>query len=53
MHKLPTEELYKLRLEIGMMFQTSGLFTDPVYENIAFRSAKTSICPKTWCGAWC
>ncbi|HEX2334099.1 MAG TPA: ABC transporter ATP-binding protein [Burkholderiales bacterium] len=36
-HKLPTEELYKLRLEIGMMFQTSGLFTDlSVYENIAF-----------------
>jgi phospholipid/cholesterol/gamma-HCH transport system ATP-binding protein len=36
-HKLPTEELYKLRLEMGMMFQTSGLFTDlSVYENIAF-----------------
>jgi phospholipid/cholesterol/gamma-HCH transport system ATP-binding protein len=36
-HKLSTEELYKLRLEIGMMFQTSGLFTDlSVYENIAF-----------------
>jgi len=36
-HRLSTEELYKLRLEIGMMFQTSGLFTDlSVYENIAF-----------------
>ncbi len=36
-HKLSTEELYKLRLEIGMMFQTSGLFTDlSVYDNIAF-----------------
>jgi phospholipid/cholesterol/gamma-HCH transport system ATP-binding protein len=36
-HQLSTEELYKLRLEIGMMFQTSGLFTDlSVYENIAF-----------------
>ena len=36
-HALSTEELYKLRLEMGMMFQTSGLFTDlSVYENIAF-----------------
>jgi phospholipid/cholesterol/gamma-HCH transport system ATP-binding protein len=36
-HQLSTEELYRLRLEIGMMFQTSGLFTDlTVYENIAF-----------------
>ena len=36
-HKLSAEELYKLRLEMGMMFQTSGLFTDlSVYENIAF-----------------
>ena len=36
-HELSTEELYKLRLEIGMMFQTSGLFTDlNVYDNIAF-----------------
>jgi len=36
-HQLGAEELYKLRLEIGMMFQTSGLFTDlTVYDNIAF-----------------
>ena len=36
-HKLSAEELYELRLHIGMMFQTSGLFTDlSVYENIAF-----------------
>src|SRR5574341_512923 len=36
-HKLSAEELYRLRLEMGMMFQTSGLFTDlTVYENIAF-----------------
>jgi phospholipid/cholesterol/gamma-HCH transport system ATP-binding protein len=36
-HRLSTEELYKLRLEMGMMFQTSGLFTDlSVYDNIAF-----------------
>jgi phospholipid/cholesterol/gamma-HCH transport system ATP-binding protein len=36
-HQLGTDELYKLRLEMGMMFQTSGLFSDlSVYENIAF-----------------
>ena len=36
-HELSAEELYKLRLEIGMMFQTSGLFTDlNVYDNVAF-----------------
>ena len=36
-HALSAEALYKLRLEMGMMFQTSGLFTDlSVYENIAF-----------------
>jgi phospholipid/cholesterol/gamma-HCH transport system ATP-binding protein len=36
-HRLTPEELYRLRLEIGMMLQTSGLFTDlDVYENIAF-----------------
>ena len=36
-HRLDTDALYRLRLEMGMMFQTSGLFTDlSVYENIAF-----------------
>jgi phospholipid/cholesterol/gamma-HCH transport system ATP-binding protein len=36
-HQLAPDELYKLRLEIGMMFQTSGLFSDlSVYENVAF-----------------
>jgi phospholipid/cholesterol/gamma-HCH transport system ATP-binding protein len=36
-HALDADALYKLRLEIGMMFQTSGLFSDlDVYENIAF-----------------
>ncbi|HKX38662.1 MAG TPA: ABC transporter ATP-binding protein [Burkholderiales bacterium] len=36
-HQLDPDALYKLRLEIGMMFQTSGLFSDlDVYENIAF-----------------
>jgi phospholipid/cholesterol/gamma-HCH transport system ATP-binding protein len=36
-HKLTTDQLYRLRLEMGMMFQTSGLFTDfTVYDNVAF-----------------
>jgi phospholipid/cholesterol/gamma-HCH transport system ATP-binding protein len=36
-HQLAPDELYKLRLEIGMMFQTSGLFSDlSVYDNVAF-----------------
>jgi phospholipid/cholesterol/gamma-HCH transport system ATP-binding protein len=36
-HALSSDELYQLRLEIGMMFQTSGLFSDfSVYDNIAF-----------------
>jgi len=36
-HKLTPQELYRLRLEIGMMLQSSGLFTDlDVYDNIAF-----------------
>ena len=36
-HELDSDALYELRLEMGMMFQSSGLFTDlSVYENIAF-----------------
>src|SRR5262245_6290932 len=36
-HRLSPDELFKLRLDMGMMFQTSGLFTDlTVYENVAF-----------------
>jgi len=36
-HELPTDELYALRRKMGMMFQSSGLFTDlSVYENLAF-----------------
>ncbi len=36
-HKLDTVELYALRRKMGMMFQSSGLFTDlSVYENLAF-----------------
>ncbi len=36
-HQLGTDELYKMRLKMGMMFQVSGLFTDlSVYDNLAF-----------------
>jgi len=36
-HQLSSDQLYELRLRIGMMFQTSGLFSDiSVYENVAF-----------------
>src|SRR5205085_9137608 len=36
-HQLSTEDLYRLRLEMGMMFQNAGLFTDSsVFDNIAF-----------------
>src|SRR4051812_16773126 len=36
-HQLSTQDLYRLRLEIGMMFQNAGLFTDSsVFDNIAF-----------------
>jgi phospholipid/cholesterol/gamma-HCH transport system ATP-binding protein len=36
-HQLGSEELYRLRLEMGMMFQNSGLFTDlNVFDNLAF-----------------
>ena len=36
-HKLGSDQLYALRRKMGMMFQSSGLFTDlSVYENLAF-----------------
>jgi phospholipid/cholesterol/gamma-HCH transport system ATP-binding protein len=36
-HQLDQEALYRLRRQIGMMFQKGGLFTDlSVFENIAF-----------------
>ena len=36
-HQLDSDALYKLRLDMGMMFQTSGLFSDlSVYDNVAF-----------------
>ena len=36
-HKLSPDQLYELRLDMGMMFQTSGLFSDlSVFDNVAF-----------------
>ena len=36
-HQLSPDQLYALRLDMGMMFQTSGLFSDlSVYDNVAF-----------------
>jgi phospholipid/cholesterol/gamma-HCH transport system ATP-binding protein len=36
-HELDTQDLYRMRRHMGMMFQVSGLFSDlSVYENIAF-----------------
>jgi phospholipid/cholesterol/gamma-HCH transport system ATP-binding protein len=36
-HQLSAPELYRLRLEMGMMFQNAGLFTDlNVFDNVAF-----------------
>jgi phospholipid/cholesterol/gamma-HCH transport system ATP-binding protein len=36
-HELSSDELYQMRLKLGMMFQVSGLFTDiSVFDNLAF-----------------
>jgi len=36
-HELNSDELYEMRLKMGMMFQVSGLFTDlSVFDNLAF-----------------
>jgi phospholipid/cholesterol/gamma-HCH transport system ATP-binding protein len=36
-HELSSDELYQMRLKMGMMFQVSGLFTDiSVFDNLAF-----------------
>lgn len=36
-HQLSNDDLYRMRLKMGMMFQVSGLFTDlSVYDNMAF-----------------
>jgi phospholipid/cholesterol/gamma-HCH transport system ATP-binding protein len=46
-HQLSPDALYALRLEIGMMFQTSGLFSDlSVYDNVAFPIAENFDLPE-------
>jgi phospholipid/cholesterol/gamma-HCH transport system ATP-binding protein len=46
-HRLSSDQLYALRLEIGMMFQTSGLFSDlSVYDNVAFPIAENFDLPE-------
>ena len=50
-HKLDSHELYRLRLGMGMMFQTSGL--SPIWtctRTSRSRSARTFISPRSWCG---
>jgi phospholipid/cholesterol/gamma-HCH transport system ATP-binding protein len=46
-HKLSSDQLYALRLEMGMMFQTSGLFSDlSVFDNVAFPIAENFELPE-------
>jgi phospholipid/cholesterol/gamma-HCH transport system ATP-binding protein len=46
-HELSPDELYALRLDIGMMFQTSGLFSDlSVLDNVAFPIAENFKLPE-------
>ena len=46
-HQLSAAELYRLRLGIGMMFQTSGLFTDlSVFDNVAFPIRENFVVPE-------
>jgi phospholipid/cholesterol/gamma-HCH transport system ATP-binding protein len=47
LHELSDRELYKIRLNMGMMFQVSGLFTDlSVYDNVAFPLRETTNLPE-------
>lgn len=46
-HQLSPDELYALRLDMGMMFQTSGLFSDlSVLDNVAFPIAENFQLPE-------
>jgi phospholipid/cholesterol/gamma-HCH transport system ATP-binding protein len=46
-HRLSPDELYALRLDMGMMFQTSGLFSDlSVLDNVAFPIAENFRLPE-------
>jgi phospholipid/cholesterol/gamma-HCH transport system ATP-binding protein len=45
-HELGADALYALRLQMGMMFQSSGLFSDlSVYDNVAFPIAENFALP--------
>jgi phospholipid/cholesterol/gamma-HCH transport system ATP-binding protein len=47
LHELNDRELYKIRLNMGMMFQVSGLFTDlSVFDNVAFPLRETTRLPE-------
>ena len=47
-HQLGNDELYKMRLKMGMMFQVSGLFTDlSVFDNLAFPLREHTDLPET------
>ena len=46
-HELDTAQLYKMRRQMGMMFQQSGLFTDlTVFENIAYPYREHTLLPE-------
>jgi phospholipid/cholesterol/gamma-HCH transport system ATP-binding protein len=46
-HQLSSDELYALRLDMGMMFQSSGLFSDlSVLDNVAFPIAENFQLPE-------
>jgi phospholipid/cholesterol/gamma-HCH transport system ATP-binding protein len=46
-HQLSSDALYALRLEIGMMFQSAGLFSDlSVFDNVAFPIAENFDLPQ-------
>jgi phospholipid/cholesterol/gamma-HCH transport system ATP-binding protein len=46
-HQLNNDELYKMRVKMGMMFQVSGLFTDlSVYDNLAFALRENTDLPE-------
>jgi phospholipid/cholesterol/gamma-HCH transport system ATP-binding protein len=47
-HQLDTRELYRLRRQMGMMFQKGGLFSDlTVYENVAFPMREHTSLPES------
>jgi phospholipid/cholesterol/gamma-HCH transport system ATP-binding protein len=46
-HELNNDELFEMRLKMGMMFQVSGLFTDlSVYDNMAYPMRENTDMPE-------